>query len=190
MNGATFPIKGSTLNGADFRGANLSGTIFVLATLGGSNFTNLDLRNTHFTFRGLNRSGDKICSSGSNECHSARFYSSAYQGDCGANILIRTKLDGVDLSGTELKSVSFGCADLTGADLRDTGLSQSNFDWANLTNTNFSGATKVTGGFENANLTNANFSGLIDSVYFHPVYPGFDGALWSNTTMPDGTIYP
>jgi uncharacterized protein YjbI with pentapeptide repeats len=84
--------------------------------------------------------------------------------------------------------MSFGYADLTNADFRGAILSEAPFFNANLTSADFRGASRLGGSFRNANLTNADFSGITRSSLFHPVYPAFEGAVWSNTTMPDGRI--
>jgi uncharacterized protein YjbI with pentapeptide repeats len=173
-------VRGANLSGADFRGAKLAGTVFYWANLSGTNFTNADLTKTKFTFA--------TCYSGAgiNGCSAGRFSALPTDGDETTPAI----LVGANFSGLELSHMSFGYADLTNADFRGAILSEASFFNANLTSADFRGASRLGGSFRNANLTNADFSGITRSSLFHPVYPAFEGALWSNTTLPDGTIYP
>ena len=174
--------KGANLSGADFRGAKLARTIFYWAKLAGTNFTNADLTKTKFT----NPLCTALSGTTANDCTPAHF--SPYP--TGSDDAPQAILVGANFSGVLLSHTGFFNADLTNANFSGAYLAEAYFVSSNLTSADFRGADITSARFDNANLTNANFSGLIRSPYFYPAHANQDGVLWSNTTMPDGTIYP
>jgi uncharacterized protein YjbI with pentapeptide repeats len=85
---------------------------------------------------------------------------------CSSADFTDANLTRVDLSGALLEGMSFGGANLFGANLSSAHLNGSSFVGANLTNANLAGA---------------------DTSLIGPVATDFTGAIWSNTTCPDGT---
>jgi hypothetical protein len=107
----------------------------------------------------------------------------------------RTNLSGIDLSAANLSGINLFSTNLSGANLFITNLSTANlrdaeFIGASLIATDFSEARLIGANLKNANLTgakliganlkNANLTGAKINL------AGFSGAMFHDTTMPDG----
>lgn len=93
---------------------------------------------------------------------------------------------GEDFSNRDLNSAVFFEADLTSATFENTNLADSDFSSAVAVDANFTGATLTDVIIENADFTGVNFSNanLQDAFIFETT---LDGAIWDNTTCPDGS---
>ena len=101
-------------------------------------------------------------------------------------------LDGANLRGIRGGEINFEDASFINADLsspppsdltvRGTYLPQCRFDGVNFTNANLSGVDFSHSGFYGANFTGAN---LRDAIEFSNI----GDAIFSNTIMPDGSIW-
>ncbi len=97
-----------------------------------------------------------------------------------------------------IKHTNFSNSNFTNADLEAI-LVTSNFSGANLTGANLQNAMIGFVNFSNANLTNANLNGSficsdqpndpepVTQPFPDASLPILTGAMWSNTTCPDGT---
>ena len=108
-----------------------------------------------------------------------------------------------DLRGLDLQCAHFDESDLSGTDLRYAFMFRAMFHDANLSRVNFSGADLGEAIFYNANLTGATFHGAtltevnfdkanLERTDFSYAYSlttaSFEGAIFLNTIMPNGTI--
>lgn len=76
----------------------------------------------------------------------------------------------------DFSGVNFSGAILVGAGLSDSDYKSANFTGANMRNVSFGAGSYLGVNFTNADLTNANGR------------PTVTGAIWSNTTCPDGVV--
>jgi uncharacterized protein YjbI with pentapeptide repeats len=90
---------------------------------------------------------------------------------------------GKDLSGKDLSGgKDFSYANFIEANLTNANLSNSIFFNAQLIKANLKGATLTGAKFQSALLLDADFTGAIGA--------DFEGAIFSNTTCPNGTVTP
>ena len=154
-------LSGADLFGVDFTGSDLSGAIFENADLEGVDFSNSKLL-------GSNLSGAVV-----------------------ENVdFIEAILDNATLRGIRGGQANFDCASLVNADLsspspyigRETYLPQCSFDRVNFTGANLSRVDFSHSSFNGANFTRTN---LRNAVEFFNI----SDAIFSNTIMPDGSIW-
>jgi uncharacterized protein YjbI with pentapeptide repeats len=187
------------LTGADLRNANLS---HVDAT--GAKLINADLSNANLDFLYAPGPGPLLDLSGAKLTNASL---------TGADIRY-DNLSGADLSGTSLVTVALtrvvganlaGCpaalpagwsctlnnlvgptvdlrnANLSGADLSGRDLNAAQFSLVNLANASLANANLSNAAFFLPDLTGTNLTGANASLLF------ISGAVWSNTSCPDGT---
>ena len=88
--------------------------------------------------------------------------------------LANTKLEGIDLSGLDLREVNFKGAILKGINLAGTNLSNSDFEGADLEGANLSNTLIRSANFDSVNLTNAT----LDRATIEDVR--FNRSIWNN----------
>lgn len=89
---------------------------------------------------------------------------------------------GKDLSGKDLSGKDFLYANFIRANLTNANLSNTSFINAQLIGANLKGATLTGAKFQSALLLDADFTGAIGA--------DFEGAIFYNTTCPNGTVTP
>ncbi|MGQ0432125.1 MAG: pentapeptide repeat-containing protein [Microthrixaceae bacterium] len=196
LNGTNLALASLTeakLYGADLSAANLNGADLSLADLRTSKLTGASLAGARLdgvstpSVKRTRLSG--VVGLTSAQLRSVRTSAGgAIAPGCPAQIgpdLRSIELDSLNLSGFDLhganlsyssaKATNFSSADLSAAGMALADLTGANFAGANLT------CVSAGGFFNNANFTNAN---LTDARFSGGV---LTGAIWSNTTCPDGT---
>ena len=166
------------LRGADFRGADLRGADFRGAKL------------RHAELRGARLKGARFDAPPKTGKRANGFQLPECQSYCAG-----ADLSGTDFSGTNLNFAVLVGTNLTGANLTNADLTLAILVQANLTRANLTSATlesvdltavNVTG----ANLTRANLTGAyLDGPDWRlPAGANLTGAIFSNTTCPNGTV--
>jgi uncharacterized protein YjbI with pentapeptide repeats len=102
--------------------------------------------------------------------------------------LVGVDLSGANLSGITLHGSSLRDANLSGADLRNVELDMTELTNANLSRADLSGAFFSLSNITGANLQDANLTD-VDLRYAEGARSAnLEGAIFCNTTLPDGTI--
>ncbi|BBD65518.1 pentapeptide repeat domain protein [Nostoc commune NIES-4072] len=97
-------------------------------------------------------------------------------------------LDNINLSASKLRETDFGQASLYGANLCGVDLTRANLRYAVLDSANLSDACLVDAHLKGASMGNVNFTRCNLSGAKLSENPWFEGAIFCNTTMPDGSI--
>jgi uncharacterized protein YjbI with pentapeptide repeats len=177
-------LKNANLKGATIRDSNFSQAVFTTATFNESNLSAVYLDSINASgssFNGAEANGSNL----SQADLTLSDFNNADFSDCNfsnANLqgasMLNAKIKGSDLTSANLDYVNALSSDFSGSNLTSTTLTNASLNQAKFTNANLSGAD-----FAGANLTGADFTGATD---FNP--DAHTGAVFSATTLPDGTI--
>ncbi|MBM3635129.1 MAG: pentapeptide repeat-containing protein [Actinobacteria bacterium] len=173
-------LRGADFRGADLRGADLRGAILRHADLREAKLHGARMswlpRRTRTANQAVAPDGIAVTNPACAGADLTGDYS--YGIDLGGGLLATAWLVGVNLSGANLSGANLGvaqfymanlfCANLTGAYAYRASFIQANASRVNFTN---------------ADLTGAEFSNGLPGTLWTTT-----GAIWSNTTCPDGTV--
>ena len=176
-------LSGANLNDVNLNKVNLKGTILTDVSLNFSNGRNLDFTDSDLSGSFSYQNAQEFIGfpgywgDGSYEFYFLRANGADFAGSDFSGLQLQgadfseAKLMNVNFSGVDLSPLSLDYVPSEGA-LTQTVLQKASFRNADLTGVNFS----------NANLTGVDLKGtnIQDSI--------FDGAIFSNTIMPDGTV--
>lgn len=187
-------LRGADLRLTDFRFSVLRGALLQGALFDGTRFAGVDLEHdfpagadfgappntlhggADFRFTDLHGKTLKGFRFARANFHGANLSGTDFRGsDLGITIFWEAKLSQANLSGISLGGADFTGADLTGANFTGSNLAGKALEVTTLKLCKLTGAS-----FVGADLTYVNLTGSV----------GFDGtgAIFNNTTMPDGTV--
>jgi hypothetical protein len=101
--------------------------------------------------------------------------------------LINSNVAGVNFSGSSLENSNFTHSDFTNANLTSSHLFGVNFAQGTFNSVNFTGSDLTLALFQNTQLQNANFTNANLTNAKGMASANLTGAIWANTTCPDGT---
>ena len=183
-------LRGIKLAKADLRGADLRGVDFTGADLRGAKLRHADLRDAKLKGARMSwlprraRTANQIVAPDgiavtNPACAGADLTNDySYGIDLGGGLLGGAQLEGANLSGANLSG-----ANLYGAQFFQANLFCANLSGAYAFQASFIAANASRVNFTNADLTGAEFSNGLPSTLWTAT-----GAIWSNTTCPDGTV--
>lgn len=173
-------LRGADFRGADLRGADLRGAVLRHADLRGARLTGARMSWLPRRARTANQvvapDGIAVTNPACAGANLAGDYS--YGIDLGDGLLGGAQLEGANLSGANLRG-----ANLWGADLYQANLFCADLSGAYAYETLFIETNVSRVNFTNANLTGAETSNGLPATLWTST-----GAIWSNTTCPDGTV--
>ncbi len=183
-------LRGAKFTKADLRGVDFKGADLRKADLRGAIFRHADLRDANLKGARMSwlprraRSAHQIVAPDgipvtNPACAGADLTNDySYGIDLGGGLLGGAQLEGANLSGANLSG-----ANLDGAEFFQANLFCANLSGAYAFQASFIEANASRVNFTNADLTGAEFSNGLPSTLWTAT-----GAIWSNTTCPDGTV--
>ena len=167
-------MKNANLKGATIRDSNFTQAVFTTATFNDSNLSAVRL--------------DSINASGSTFNGAVAKDSNLSQAD-----LSLSDFNNADFSDSNLSNVNLQGASMLNAKIKNSDLTSANLGYANALNADFSNSNLTSANLTNADLAGANFAGanltgadFTGATNFNP--DAHAGAVFSATTLPDGTI--
>jgi uncharacterized protein YjbI with pentapeptide repeats len=181
-------LRGANLSDANLNGTDLSQTKLFGATLDRSDLGFANLSDAEL-FRANLKNANLFLATLTNATlqeadltDADLFLANLRDTNLNKTTLVNADLSFADLSQSELvfanlRNANLSFVNLSGASLSGANLSRASLRGANLSNANLSGANLQNADLTGANLSNANTIGA-----------DLSGAIFYNTTMPDGTI--
>ncbi len=167
-------MKNANLKGATIRDSNFTQAVFTTATFNDSNLSAVRL--------------DSINASGATFNGAVAKDSNLSQAD-----LSLSDFNNADFSDSNFSNANLQGASMLNAKIKNSDLTSANLGYANALNADFSNSNLTSATLTNADLAGANFAGanltgadFTGATNFNP--DAHAGAVFSATTLPDGTI--